>query len=77
MILLRLILAFAKTGLFSIGGGLAPASGKGCRGFNGYMDEVRLRPGIVSADWIKADYDTVNNPTFVTIPAAASASLPP
>lgn len=37
------------------------------RRFNGNMDEVRLRPGIVSADWIKADYDTVNNASFVTL----------
>ena len=36
------------------------------RRLNGDMDEVRLRPGIVSADWIKADYDTVNNEQFVT-----------
>ena len=37
------------------------------RCFNGYMDEVRLRPGIVSADWIKADFDTVNDTTFVVV----------
>ena len=36
------------------------------RRFNGDMDEVRLRPGIVSADWIKAEYDTVKNVDFVT-----------
>ncbi len=40
--------------------------GKGRR-FYGDMDEVRLRPGIVSADWIKADFDTVNKASFVTI----------
>ena len=37
------------------------------RRFYGDMDEVRLRPGIVSGDWIKADFDTVNNESFVTI----------
>ena len=37
------------------------------RRFNGSMDEVRLRPGIVSDDWIKADFETVNNESFVTI----------
>ena len=37
------------------------------RRFNGYMDEVRLRSGGLSADWIKADYDTVVNEAFVTI----------
>ena len=39
-------------------------TGKGRR-LKGYMDEVRLRPGIPSADWVKADYDTVNDPGFV------------
>ena len=37
------------------------------RRFNGYMDEVRLRSGGLSSDWIKADYDTVVNSAFVTI----------
>lgn len=45
--------------------GSSPAQKKGRR-LNGDMDEVRLRPGVVSADWIKADYDTVNNAAFVT-----------
>jgi hypothetical protein len=47
--------------------GSSPASKKGRR-FNGDMDEVRIRPGIVSADWIKADFDTAMNSAFV-IPA--------
>ena len=38
--------------------------GKG-RQFRGYMDEVRLHRGGVSADWIKADFDTVNDTSFV------------
>ena len=54
----------------SIGGGLAPASGKGCRGFNGYMDEVRLIRGTRSAEWIKADFAMVTNLNFVTIAPA-------
>ena len=53
-------------------------SNKGRR-FNGSMDEVRLRPGVShllldttdpllnKSDWIKADFDTVNNESFVTI----------
>lgn len=48
----------------------APANnnngGKGRR-FKGAMDEVRLRAGSLSADWVKADYDTVNNASFVTV----------
>ena len=43
------------------------------RRLNGDMDEVRLRPGIVSADWIKADYDTVKTEHFVT-PAQPEAT---
>ncbi len=54
-----------------IGGSTAdtPANnekGKGRR-FNGYMDEVRLRSGGLSADWVKADYDTVNDQSFVIV----------
>ena len=45
--------------------GDSPATKKGRR-LNGDMDEVRLRRGIVSADWIKADYDTVKDEEFVT-----------
>ena len=46
-----------------------PQNKEGYKGrrFNGSMDEVRLRPGIVSDDWVKADFDTVNNEDFVTI----------
>ena len=57
----------------------ANADGKKGRRFNGSMDEVRLRPGVShllldttnpelnKSDWIKADFDTVNNENFVTI----------
>ena len=48
---------------------LNPKNADGYKGrrFNGSMDEVRLRPGIVSDDWVKADFETVNNESFVTI----------
>ncbi len=39
-------------------------SNKGRR-FAGSMDEVRLKSGVPSRDWVKADYDTVNNASFV------------
>lgn len=42
-----------------------PANEQKGRQFRGYMDEVRLRRGGVSADWIKADFDTVNDTSFV------------
>ena len=42
-----------------------PAKEQKGRQFRGYMDEVRLRRGGVSADWIKADFDTVNDTSFV------------
>ena len=48
------------------------------RRFNGVMDEVRLRPGLSNGepranwadsmdDWVKADFETVNDASFVTI----------
>ena len=43
----------------------ANASGKKGRRFNGSMDEVRLRPGIVSDGWVKADFETVNDVNFI------------
>ena len=58
----------------------ANAAGRKGRRFNGSMDEVRLRPGVshllllseenLNSDWIKADFDTVNNESFVTIAPA-------
>ena len=33
--------------------------------FNGELDEIRLRKGANSADWVKAEYDTVVDATFV------------
>ena len=54
-----------------IGGSTQPTPGDTTQGkgrrFNGFMDEVRLRSGVLSADWVKADYDTVVNTAFVTI----------
>lgn len=34
--------------------------------FNGQYDEIRLRGGSLSADWIKADYDMIKNREFLT-----------
>ena len=51
----------------SIGGALKPASGKGGRGLNGDMDEVRLRKGVPSDDRVKAEYDTVADAAFVVV----------
>ena len=33
--------------------------------FNGELDEIRLRKGANSADWVKAEYDAVVNATFL------------
>ena len=41
-------------------------TGAGYGSYNGEMDEIRLRTGANSADWIKAEYDTVMNAFFVT-----------
>ena len=36
------------------------------RPFRGDLDEFRLRAGAMSADWVKADYDTVDNASFLS-----------
>ena len=52
----------------SLGGGLAPTdlSKKNGRGVYGDMDEIRLRRGALSEDWIAADYAVVSNEEFLT-----------
>ena len=35
------------------------------RPFRGDLDEFRLRAGAMSADWVKADFDTVDNTSFL------------
>jgi hypothetical protein len=52
-------------GIGSYGGGTESGSF-----FIGDMDEARLRPGAVSADWIAADYATQNDASFLTVGAA-------
>ena len=49
----------------SYGGSGQPNTRKGRR-FNGEMDEVRLRKCVPTADWIKADHDTVASATFLS-----------
>ena len=47
-------------------GGAAPAASGVIRPFTGDMDEVRLRRGTVSADWVAADYATQTSPWFLS-----------
>ena len=54
---------------------LAGTSGTGTRDFRGEMDEVRLRTGASSADWVKADYDTVNNAAFLSAGSVESVVI--
>ena len=42
------------------------ASAGGIRPFTGDMDEVRLRRGTVSADWVAADYATQTSASFLS-----------
>lgn len=42
------------------------AEGASGNNFAGDFDEVRFYDGIASADWIKAEYDAIMDPTFVT-----------
>ena len=41
--------------------------GVGENAWNGWIDEVRLSAGPASPDWVKAEYDTVNNVSFITV----------
>ena len=52
----------------ALGGALAPTdtTKKNGRGVNGDMDEIRLRAGALSEDWIAADYAMVTNEEFLT-----------
>ena len=54
----------AKNGSADLAIGGMSASGYGS--FNGEMDEVRLRRGKDSADWVKAEYDTVVDTAFLS-----------
>ena len=49
-----------------LGGTQPEGSDKGGRGFYGEMDEIRLRPGDIGANWAKADYDQVVNSSFLS-----------
>lgn len=56
----------------ALGGALAPTdlTKKNGRGVYGDMDEIRLRAGALSADWIAADYAVVTNEAFLTAATA-------
>ena len=41
----------------------------------GSLDEVRYRDGLASADWTKAEYETVNNASFLTYGAVRAPDL--
>lgn len=43
-------------------------------GTPGYLDETRVRDSLSSADWVKAEYDSVNNTQFITASAATRNS---
>ena len=51
----------------ALGGALAPTANdqKSGRGVYGDMDEIRLRAGDLSDDWIAADYATQTDPAFL------------
>ena len=53
----------------ALGGAMGPTdtSKKNGRGVYGDMDEIRLRKGVLTPDWIAADYATVTNETFLAI----------
>ena len=56
----------------ALGGAMAPTANdqKSGRGVYGDMDEIRLRAGPLSPDWIAADYATQNDASFLAASAA-------
>ena len=44
---------------------------------SGEYDECRLMDGVASADWVKAEYDTVKNAAFLTYGEAEAAAVDP
>ena len=58
----------------ALGGAMGPTStaNKNGRGVYGDMDEIRLRAGALSEDWIAADYATQTSDSFLTAGAAQS-----
>ena len=65
----------AKNGSADLAFGGMSASGYGS--FNGEMDEIRLRKGKNSSDWVKAEYDAVVDATFVNGGAVVSLAETP
>ena len=59
-------------GIGSYGGGTESGSF-----FIGDMDEARLRPGAVTADWIAADYAAQSSASFLTVGAAEAYGANP
>ena len=49
--------------------------GNKARPFRGDLDEFRLRAGAMSADWVKADYDTVDNASFLAAGTVQSVKV--
>ena len=52
-------------------------TGSGYGSLNGELDEVRLRCGNMGDDWVKADFDTVNNLSFLNGSEVVSLSETP
>lgn len=61
------------TGNASIGGEVA--SGETDNRFHGNLDEIRAIPGVLSANWVTAEYNNQSNPsTFYTISSEMTAN---
>ena len=63
-----------SVGKLGIGGASAGGS---LRRFNGEMDEVRLRAFVPTADWAKADFDTVDDEDFLSASEAEEFTVRP
>ena len=49
--------------------------GKSASYIRGYFDEFRLKDGVPSAEWIKAEYDSMESDNFITYAAAEDIAV--
>ena len=63
--------ALSFSSVQDLGIGSSP-NGRG-NAWGGYMDEVRIRKGESSADWVAADYATIKDPNFLSYGSTISS----
>lgn len=59
----------------SYAGNLVVGNGSGSKFYPGKIDELRIRNVASSPAWLKAEYETIHNPSFVKIESEATATF--